>query len=176
MTAGTQRTAGTTIRVQGFWLKNPATGTNTVAVTFSAAVTFKAGGAVSMTSVDQTTSEGAEAGGTGTGNPTTTVTSAVNELVVDGTGCNLIVNSPTAATVGGGQTQRWNVDQGGNGVICAGSTEAGAASVAMDWTTDDVNDWGISGISAKAASATPNFYSGGFMNQQRLSRGIGWGM
>lgn len=117
----------------------PATGTNNIVVTLSAATGFTIhSGAMAFTGVAQTTPVRASAAARGTGTSSTvTVTSAVDDMVVNtvGHGCGI-----TAA----GQTQRFlnNVSCGNTLDNSAGSTAAGAApSVAMTWTFGVSDEW-----------------------------------
>lgn len=133
---------GTSIRSELWYLANPASGANNVVITLSASVDGELiGGAVSMTGVDQATPVGTAANATGQSTtPTVTVTSAVDEMVMDSVAYNLT----TGATPGAGQTERWErlASLTNSGV---GSTEAGAASVVMDWTTL-LSDWATVGL------------------------------
>jgi hypothetical protein len=140
--------------VQLFYLTAPATGTHPVQVTLTGGTATMEGGSVSFTGVDQTTPVRniTTKFGTGTG-PNVTVASAPGNMVVDAlvTGCPGNITSK--------QTLRWLnkvncATAGGNG---AQSTAAGAASVAMGYTTP--NDWwGMIGMDVVAV-ATPVAYA-----------------
>jgi hypothetical protein len=111
-------------------LAAPAVGTDTITVTFPNSMIESVGGATSWTGVYQsqplrnaTSTDGNSA------SPSLTVTSATNDVVVD----VLTVNNGETPTVDGSQAERWNISTGSE-VAGAGSSEAGAASVAMDWT------------------------------------------
>lgn len=82
-------------------------------------------------------------------NPNLSVTSATDEIVIDTvTGIRI-----DAAPADANQTERWHLAP--NDVNGAGSTEAGAASVSMDWECAGGGNpqWGIAGVSVKAAAA-----------------------
>ena len=98
--------------------------------------------------VAQTSSTGTFASATGSSTaPSVAVTSAVNELVVDGAGWV----AGGVGTAGAGQTQRAQEEQGD--VFRMGtSDEAGAASVTMSWTVD-TGGWTIQGVPLKPVAA-----------------------
>lgn len=138
-------------RIAGATLVNPASGTNTVVITWDDVTTGR-GVAVSLTGVDQTTPVGTAA--TATGNSSTisrAVTSAADELVVD---CAHMSDFGETMTVGAGQTERMNEQNWfggfGNSLV---STEPGAASVTMSWTTGGNNPWSTGAIPFKPAGA-----------------------
>lgn len=92
----------------------------------------------SYSNVDQVAPLGTpvtDSGGAGTStNPSVTVSSATGKLVID----SVLMRGGNALSAGASQTERVHVDDGGiAGFDLAGSDEAGAASVVMDWTTDD---------------------------------------
>lgn len=135
-----------------YYLINPATGSNTVSVSFTGTVFDFGGSAVSVTDADQTTAFGGVATATGTSTtPSVNVSSASDELVIDGLS---IVHSGTLS-VGAGQTQRTNE-------ICGGfikhgtSTEGGGATTTMSWTNSSSQAWAISAFAAKPVSAAFN--------------------
>jgi hypothetical protein len=142
-----------TLRVNQRQLVAPATGSNTFQVNFGgggADCADLAISAVSMTGVDPTTPIGTQASANGTGNTlSVNVTSTTDELVVDSFSSQWL----GVFSVGAGQTQRANV-QGSNGFLRHGSsTEAGAASVTMSWTTSGGPVWVIAGTPFKPVSA-----------------------
>jgi hypothetical protein len=154
---------GGTVAVDIWKLSAPASGAHNVVVTFSANVGRAVTGAVSFTGAHQTTASltGTFASATGTSTaPSVAVTSAAGEIVLDTVGIN---SSTVDATVGAGQTSLWNdvTANGGADKEGAGSTEAGAASVTMSWTTGSSHVWAIGGVSvvpavAAAASTAKN--------------------
>jgi len=131
-----------------FRLINPASGANTVEIVLASAVDRLVGGSLSFTGANQTTPLGTLASATGGDSPSVTVTSATDEIVLDAV---TIANNPTL-TVDGSQTERYNVNINSAG-RSAGSTEAGAASVSMDWTQSATEGWGIVGVSVKPVAA-----------------------
>lgn len=131
--------------VEQFSLIAPATGANTVSVTWTgSAATDIVGGAVSVTGADQTDLARPQVTAANTGvTPSVAVTSAVDEFVVD-----VVENFGQTLTVGAGQTQRWNLAPSAF-ITSAGSTEPGAASVTMSWTNGVSTDWAIAALSIK---------------------------
>lgn len=133
-------------KVDHWFLAGAATGTHDIVVTFAASTNFVAA-ASSFTGVDQgtptsgfTSAQGFDA------TPTLAVTSAVGDMVVDGT-------TPSgAATAAGGQTEEYNVFTAS--IPAMGSRKGGAASVTMAWTAPN-NAWTIAAFNIKAAAAGP---------------------
>lgn len=145
------------MRISGWVLVNPPSGTANVVVTpvGGNTVDFVAG-ATSYFGVHQTVplGTGVETTG-GSGTPTVNVASATNDLVVDSVsvGGALLGNS---VSVGAGQTQRFNVNTGtilSTGMIGAGSTEPGAATVTMSWTQNGLlnGPWAIGAVAMRPA-------------------------
>ena len=140
-----------------FSLIAPATGANSVALSWGGGSTDVVGGAISFTGADQTDLCGTQAKAQGNSTtPSINVTSATGEIVVDTLSA---FASTSAPTVGAGQTQRWNDTVTSNFVDGAGSTEAGAATVTMSWSYPAAQEWALVGISVKAAA------TGGFLNR-----------
>jgi hypothetical protein len=149
---------GTSIRSELWYLLDPPTGTADVEVTFSASARA-AGGAISLTGVDQTTP--IEANNAATGNSAVTLPSVNvatvtnNAWVVDALGHRL---NPTV-TVGAGQTSRWTNTTGGgpiNGAGGAGSTEgptSPAGNVTMNWGLTGSVDWAIVAAAVRPSQA-----------------------
>ena len=148
---GSQAGAGSFAKIETWFLIAPATGTGTILITLAAAgLSDMVGGAVSFTGVHQTTPLGAFFGATATSTaPSVTVTDGVSgDMIIDG----VAVDSGTqTATVGAGQTERWNRLISGN-VMGLGSTEAGAASVVMDWSLSVSRVWAAGAVAVKAAA------------------------
>jgi len=135
-----------------YYLINPATGSNTVSVSFTGAVFDFGGSAISVTGADQTTAFGGVATATGTSTtPSVDVSSASDELVIDGLS---IVHGGTLS-VGAGQTQRTNEICGGF-IKHATSTEGGGATTTMSWSNSSSQVWAISAFAAKPVSAAFN--------------------
>lgn len=137
-------------RNSGHYLVNPASGANTVAVTWENIEDELAAGAISFTGVDQTTPVGTSATANGaSGVPTVDVSSESGGIVVD----NIYGNGSTATpTAGTGQTRRWG-ELVAAGAAGAGSTEAGAATVTMSWADADWGEWIVGALPIKAAAA-----------------------
>ncbi len=109
-------------------------------------------GLLSLNGVDQSTPLGtfARAEGNSTA-PSTVVSSASGELVVD----SLAIGAGITLTVGSGQTQIFQ-QVGFGGWIGAGSYEAGAGSVTMDWASSITDPWAIGAVPVKPAAAAGN--------------------
>ncbi|MBI2913817.1 MAG: DNRLRE domain-containing protein, partial [Chloroflexi bacterium] len=138
-------------RVEIWRLLAPASGTANVVVSLTNGnLSTTVAGAVSFTDVHQTSPLGAFASASGaSGNPSVAVSSAAGEVVVDTVMWN---GSYTTLTVGAGQMQRWNRTT--SGMIGAGSTEPGAASVTMSWTVNGgQNDsWAIGAVAVRSTT------------------------
>ena len=145
---GEAHSTGEAVHAALFELANPATGANNVVVSYAASSRAVAG-AFTLADTDQGTPSrnAATASGNSTA-PSVTITSAAGDLVVDAV-CNQ--DDTRTLTVHGSQTQQFqDVESTGTpsqGMRGAGSTEAGAASVAMDWTLNLAEDWAIVGAS-----------------------------
>lgn len=150
--------ANTTTKSDIWYLKAPATGANNVVVTLSAAQTEWAAGAVSVTGVDQTTPLGSIATATGSDLNTMTlaVTTIARDLVID----SLCVNNnfTLSATVGAGQTQRWNVVLNTDQRLGLGSTEiATTTSTTMSWSPvwgSGSGTWASAGVGIRGSAGT----------------------
>lgn len=130
-------------------LASPPTGAKTVAVNFPSSSFIGGCGAITVTGGDTSTvfSNNASASGTSTA-PSVACTSAADELVMDAVVYVQYPDSVTAS-VGAGQTQRWNRTQTNSWAL--GSTESGAASVTMSWTLSMTKSWATCAASFKAA-------------------------
>ena len=114
-----------------FRLIAPATGANNIVVDVEGAPGNVAVSAASFTGVHQTTPLGTPVTGTGNNSdtPSVTVSGATGDLIVDFLGT---LGNAISGTPGTGQTSRSsNPNAEASSFI---STEAGAASVVMDWT------------------------------------------
>lgn len=138
------------------YLKAPATGSNTLSLTLSAAADETQAAVVTYCGVDQSTPIGTQAKATGAdaGPATVNVSSAAGELVVDGV--MIGANTGQSATVGGGQTQRVNFCYNSNcdEMITGASEEAGAGTTTMSWTMGQVAYWAIIAVPLKPAATT----------------------
>lgn len=137
-----------------WYLLAPATGTHTVAATFTDLARAHLG-AVSYTAVNQSTPLGTYASNTGTSTaPSVTVTSATGDVVI-AVGAE---RGTETFTTGASQTMRWEADAASN-VSAQCDDEAGAASVVMDWSTDDSQEWVAVGVSIQALAAAGHMSS-----------------
>lgn len=137
----------------------PATGANTIAVTFASAGHFGVIGGYSVTGCDQTTPEGTFASATGSSTtPSVTVSSASDEIVIDALAHDGTNHTTTTMTADSGRTESFNTEVAGpSGEIAAGSRDVSpAGSEAMDWTLDgSASPWAMAGVSIKPASGAP---------------------
>lgn len=142
------------VTVSQWGLINPATGNIVVSISPAQDLVV---GSISMTGVDQTTLVTGTHKGTASGTTTAvskTITSAAGEMCVDVINWDTFTDTITAS-VGAGQTQRWQNFQAGGNTHTAGSTEAGAASVAMTWTLSAAVDaWVSAACSVNPSAAT----------------------
>lgn len=136
----------------------PASGANTLAITWSGAGDELALGGCSFTGVDQSTPIGTPGTATGTQAASITVnaSSAAGEIVIDAlyVGGSGAVAPNTTIAVGAGQTSRW--EQESIGAYSAGgqSTEPGGATVTMSWTASATTyDWALFAVGVKPAAA-----------------------
>lgn len=157
---GNTTSTGNVTRISLWRLVNPPSGTANIVVTpVSGNVEEFVAGATSYFGVNQTTPLGTFAQAIGnSGTPTVNVASATNDLVVDAVAVEgaLLGNS---ISVGAGQSQRYNVNTAvllGGGMIGAGSTEPGAATVTMSWTQNGLLNgrWAIGAVPLKPAPPT----------------------
>lgn len=123
------------LAVELWRLVAPDSGTATVTATLNDTVAGVVLSVVTFTGVDQTTPLGTPAAnqgqdGTNAGNPTVTVASAAGELVFD----VVARDNDYGLTVGSGQTEHTNRAAAGQ-IRGASSTEPGAASVTMSWSS-----------------------------------------
>lgn len=143
-------------RVEVWYRIAPVTGNNNVVITIDGSNSNKMGAAaISLSGVDQTTP--LEGSGSDTGNednPTVTVTSETDDLVMD-------VESSFAdavSTEGPGQTRQFDQELGGSGassVFMQGSTEPGATSVRMNWTRSKIEKGAMIGFNVNALAPPP---------------------
>jgi hypothetical protein len=149
---GTSDNPGANAVAAIYGLANPPSGAQTVQANFSGSVT---GAGYSVTVLGGNTSqvfnaaEAAKATGD-SGTSSISVTSAVDELVIDA-----VVANPSGGemTAGAGQAERGAAAFGGDRLEV--STEAGAASVDMTWTFT-TTEWSAIGASfAAEAESTP---------------------
>ena len=140
-------TRGSSMAVELWKLVLPPTGTNTIIVTQKLpAVEFSFVG-ISFNGSDGTIS-GTNTAADTSGGASVTVTSAVNSMVADFIGWRNAMTIVCDVS----QTERQNSFSGGHSRGC--STEAGAASVAMDWTAAGSEAWAIIATSVKDGTQT----------------------
>ena len=136
---------GTAIRTTLFYLANPDVGTNTVTVATNPNTTNIGGGAISFYGASSTLGSDAGNNQSATASYTgATVTSAAGELVVDFAG-----KTSTSATwtVGADQSAYFGatgIDTNGNSGNM--STQPGAASVPMTWSSSASVNWASSAV------------------------------
>lgn len=142
----------TSFRGTLLFLVAPATGANTLSVTYSKSEDEVAMGGTSYTNVRQTDSVGPAVGANGLSSaPTVTIPSATGEVVV--AGVYHFQSPPGSLTPGAGQTERWEIEEIVAGLDAGASEEAGAASVTMSYT-GSADFWLILGVSLRDASAS----------------------
>ncbi len=127
-----------------FRLVNPASGVNTISVTWTTNCVLIGGGA-SFAHVNQVTPDDVVASASGSSTtPSVNVNSAVGDIVV----CALRSGQNAEVAEGAGQTEAWDLATAGGGapVDGAGSYKSGAAVVTMSYTTTNTS-WEIAGVS-----------------------------
>jgi hypothetical protein len=139
--------------IQMFYLVNPATGSNTVAITNNVSCDL-AGGSVSFTGADQSTPLGTPVTNFGDGTSgSVSVPTNVGDMVIDAT-----CNGSGFSSGGSTQTNRWLINDNSNSAAGNGasSTAAGVAgSVSMGYTGFSSDWWGLIGINIKQVTAPP---------------------
>ena len=140
-------------RVELWGLIAPSTGANNIVVTVSNSTSFFCAGGTSFTGADQTTAWNGLQTATGSSSAqSVTVTSATGNMVTD------CVSTVTfTPTVGAGQTQRWSTSASLSNA--RGSTETGAASVTMSWTTSLAAEYALAAINIIQTSATRRVFN-----------------
>lgn len=134
-----------------YYKLNPSSGSTAVALTLSGSESGVNVVAITLQGVDQATPFGTAntASGDSTA-PSVTVTGVTGDWVVDAMTWGSVGGSFTA-TVGSGQTQRFN-----DGNLQAGaamSTEvSGSTTTDMDWTLSSGRNWATVGVAVKASS------------------------
>jgi hypothetical protein len=133
--------------IYGLAVGSKAGGTYTCSVSGLPARKF-VGKAIAWNGVNQSSPVGSPASASGNSTtPSISVTSAANELVID---CiSWTAASAITGTVDASQTSLFNDPGGATQVSGAGSSEAGAASVTMNWTLSSAAQWASCGIALK---------------------------
>ena len=131
---------GGSFRMAQYYLVSPTAGSNNLVITWNDIVDDYVVGIILCSGVNQSapTSSYNQNNGSST-TPSVTVTSAVNDLVIDGVYAN-------QGTLTCGQTQIYNMYQSWDNTIGGGSSKDGAASVVMSWTSANTS-WVIGGTS-----------------------------
>lgn len=123
---------------QWYYLLSPATGSNTVSITFSGNTFENTFAAISFTGTHASTPYDAVVTATNTSTtPSVDVSSSTTEIVVDG---GLITHNGTLSE-GASQTSRWNAISSGGSLKFFGSTETGAATTTMSWSNSTSQLW-----------------------------------
>ncbi|MEK7165653.1 MAG: hypothetical protein AAB874_02500, partial [Patescibacteria group bacterium] len=140
-------------RSELWYMVNPDTGTNTVAITAASSTTIE-GGAVTYSGVNTAdpliNNNGANSAGTIGTTATVNLTSAPGETVVDSVS---LQSANTSLTVGGGQTQRVNLV--GTAGALGMSQEVGADTTTMSWTFTTSDYWTISTVGIRSLTYAP---------------------
>ena len=147
--------AGTTERVEIWYLVAPATGANPVVVTVNLPLAARVGvtaGAMTFDGVDQTVPLSPIVSNDGAGGNFSQldIPSGTNQIVFDTlavTGAVTPTKGPAATTL-----QRWNLNSGNTSasdVRGFGSTNVGAASVPMSETFSAASNWSIAGAAVR---------------------------
>jgi hypothetical protein len=143
-------------RVEMWYLVNPDTGTNSVSVTFSANVTQKVGGAVSLMGARQSSQpdNSNDANGTSTTPSVSVTTIADNAWIIDAFG---VYQASVTQTAGASQTERWSENISATlDLTGAGSTEGPVTTpgaTTMDWTIGASEYWSTIAVSIAPATA-----------------------
>jgi hypothetical protein len=141
-------------RTDLWYLLNPPTGSNSVAITFSGDAADVVGAAISFTGVNQSTPLGNNNGAVGSDtSPTVSLSSSTNEVVL----ANLAIypnGGNNVATANIGQDVRWSANTTYNNIHGAGSTKTGSSSTTIGWTTTQAFGWSVSAVGIRGNSAT----------------------
>lgn len=154
---GAHNDAGTTRRVEMWYLLNPASGTKTIAVTVDVPTAASVGvvaGATTFTGVDQTVPLGTfvAADGAGATYSQIDVPSVVNGMVID----TLAIDGSHTAAATTPQNVQWNTNTGTNAnqdVTGLASSRAGAPSMPMSETFSAATNWSLGAISVNPSTA-----------------------
>jgi len=155
---GAHNDAANTRRVEIWYLLNPASGTNTIAISTNvptAATIGGTAGATTFSGVDQTVPLGPflSADGAAAANSQIDVPSVINGMILD----TLAIASNRTITIPGPQVQRWNLTSGNNGggtdVAASGSTRTGAPSVPISETFSGNSNWSLGAVSINPSTA-----------------------
>lgn len=145
------------VNVELWRLVNPASGANNVSVALSTA-RYVAASAVSMSGVDQATSDGTPVvASNNSSSPSVSVSSATDQVVVDVVAVWTDAGTVTASATGGQtvDSNAYNGNSTNNGVRGVHSHITGAASTAMSYSLSGATEW------AEAAVAVLPLNTGG---------------
>lgn len=138
----TNNPTGPFVRANLYRLIGPTVGAHTITVSSSASQNM-ALGVMHLSNVDQTTPLGTVTTSTGNGNPSTSIASATQRIVIDHI-CSALPNEESLVPASG-QEQKWFATVGLNGSFTnrqtLGSQKAGAATVQMDWAKPAARDY-----------------------------------
>lgn len=129
------------VSVISFKLVSPASGSNTLAFSWSGTQTGTVYGAMCFRGVGAGAGTAVTFSGTTEGSPSVSVPSNPNSVVVSSIGI-----AGTGSTISTGNTSVWSVDPGNDSVKGGGSRAAGAASVSMSWTVASSVDIALIGV------------------------------
>jgi len=139
--------------VESYYLLNPPSGTFTVQVSFGAVIFDGVAVATTLQDVDSGTPVGSADGATGSDTtPTITVTSQTDGLVLD---ILSRVHDGDSLSVGADQTTQYNAGTVEGFSIHGASSEPGASSVTMSWSTTNSAAWAIAAVPVNPVSAPP---------------------
>jgi hypothetical protein len=134
-------------RVEMWYLKAPASGTGTVAVSLSGSANM-VGGAVSFFGADQFAPFGSFVSASATSTTATvSTTSGSTDLVISALA---IDGNATWRTPAAGQTSRWNLTSSSADVAGGASTAEGGAT-SMSWTASSAKPWALAAAVIKPA-------------------------
>lgn len=136
-----------------YYIVAPPTSSSTVAVTFSGNA-YGAVASLSFAGADQSTPTGTPVTNTNTSavSSSVNVSSATGDMVVDCVKHYPAADGSGAPAVGASQTSRWAGEDGTYHENGAGSTEAGAGTVAMSWSTGENDAWAHIAVNLIAAA------------------------
>jgi len=152
---GAHNDAGTTRRVEMWYLLAPASGTQNVAVTLNLPARGRVGvvaGATTFTDVDQTVPLGTfvSADGANAAYSQLDVPSVVNGMVLD----TLAISGADTITIPAWQTSQWNVTStNNNNVTGSASSRSGAPSLPFSETFSGDSNWSMGAVSINPSTA-----------------------
>ena len=150
-----KRTSASQGYAELFYLESPASGSNTVVVTFSEAVNDAVAGGVSISGYEAGDPVGASnsASGNSTAISTSVTTTADNSIVID----MAMQGGNTSMTIGASQTQRFFNSSAGSWINtgrCSTEPKVSAGAVTMSWTLGGSRDWAQVAMEIKESTAS----------------------